>query len=136
MSVKETFWAGAQNVVGASMRVYRASPLYPRLGRTLGKMLGVVTRNAVKIVIREIDGATFELDLREVIDASLFYSGTFEVEAERTITAALKPGMTAVDIGANFGYHTFRMAKAVGNDGRVIAIEPTEWAFGKLQRNM
>ena len=136
MSLKEIVGIGARNVVGTSMRAYRASPLYPRLGRTLGKVLGIVTRNASKIVIRQIDGVTFELDLREVIDASLFYSGTFEAEAERTITAMLKPGMTAVDIGANFGYHTFRMARAVGSDGKVIAIEPTEWAFAKLQRNI
>jgi FkbM family methyltransferase len=44
--------------------------------------------------------------------------------------------MTAVDIGANFGYHTFRMARAVGSEGKVIAMEPTGWAFSKLQRNM
>src|ERR1700736_4066358 len=86
MSLKEIVGIGARNVVGTSMRAYRASPLYPRLGRTLGKVLGIVTRNASKIVIRQIDGVTFELDLREVIDASLFYSGTFEAEAERTIT--------------------------------------------------
>src|SRR5947208_1653793 len=33
MSLKEIAWTGAQSVVGASMRVYRASPLYPQLGR-------------------------------------------------------------------------------------------------------
>lgn len=102
----------------------------------LGKLLALVTRDAGKPVIREIDGVRFELDLREMIDASLFYSGTYEIEAERTITAALKPGMTAIDIGANIGYHTFRMARAVGKSGRVVAIEPTGWAFSKLQRNI
>jgi FkbM family methyltransferase len=136
MNLKTAISAGAQNAVGVSMRLYRASPLYPQLGPTLGKLLGAVTGNSAKTVIREIDGVSFELDLREMIDASLFYSGTFEVEAEKTITAALKPGMTAVDIGANFGYHTFRMARAVGSEGKVIAIEPTGWAFSKLQRNM
>jgi FkbM family methyltransferase len=136
MKLKQPIRVGARKTIGAAMRVYRASPLYPRCGRVLAKLLGIVTRNTSKTVIRQIDGVTFELDMREVIDASLFYSGTFEAEAEKTITAALRPGMTAVDIGANFGYHTFRMARAVGNDGKVIAIEPTGWAFGKLQRNI
>ena len=102
------------------MRLYRASPFYPKFGPMLGKLLGLVTRDAGKPVIREIDGVRFELDLREMIDASLFYSGTYEIEAERTITAVLKPGMTAIDIGANIGYHTFRIAKAVGESGRVF----------------
>jgi FkbM family methyltransferase len=136
MKLKDTLRAGARKIVGTAMRVYRASPLYPRCGHMLAKLLGIVTRSATKTVIRQIDGVTFELDMREIIDASLFYSGTFEAEAEKTITAALRPGMIALDIGANFGYHTFRMARAVGNDGKVIAIEPTGWAFGKLQRNI
>jgi FkbM family methyltransferase len=115
------------------MRLYRASPLYPRLGPTLGKLVGAVTGNSANTVIREIDGVSFELDLRE--NASLFIRALLR-SRQKTITAALKPGMTAVDIGANFGYHTFRMARAVGSEGKVIAIEPTGWAFSKLQRNM
>jgi FkbM family methyltransferase len=136
MNVSSAVSRRVETVIGASMRVYRASPLYPRLGRTLGKLLGLVTRTmGAKKIVKQIDGVWFELDLGEVIDASLFFSGTFEAHAERTITGALKPGMTAIDIGANFGYHTFRMAKAVGSEGKVIAIEPTDWAFDKLERN-
>jgi len=40
MNLKTAISAGAQNAVGVSMRLYRASPLYPRLGPTLGKLLG------------------------------------------------------------------------------------------------
>jgi len=136
MNLKLTVARSLQNAVGGSMRLYRASPFYPCLGRMLGRALGLITRYlGPKSVVKEIDGVKFDLDLREVIDASLFYSGEFEADAEKTITAVLKPGMTAVDIGANFGYHTFRMAKAVGSEGKVVAIEPTAWAFDKLQRN-
>ena len=136
MKLNQTVSNGAQYVIGASMRMYRASPFHPQLGRVLGKLLDTVMPRPSGVVVREIDGVRFELDLRELIDASLFYSGTFEIQAERTITGALKLGMNAVDIGANFGYHTFRMARAVGSTGKVIAIEPTAWAFDKLQRNL
>ncbi len=136
MSLKSSLLSVVQGGIGASMRLYRLSPLYPRLGRGLGKTLAVVTRFVgPKNVIKEIGGVKFDLDMSEVIDSSLFYSGTFEADSEKTIGAALKPGMTAVDIGANFGYHTFRMAKAVGSSGKVVAIEPTAWAYNKLQRN-
>ena len=86
--------------------------------------------------VKTIDGIVYELDLAEVIDSSLYYSGTFEQRAERIITGALRPGMTAIDIGANIGYHTFRMARAVAPTGRVLAIEPMSRAFAKLQRNL
>lgn len=36
----------------------------------------------------------------------------------------LKPGMVAIDVGANFGYYTCIFAEAVGATGRVIAFEP------------
>src|SRR3954451_17671750 len=132
MSVESIATAGLRSAIGALMRIYRASPFYPQYGPMLAKLLAAVMRDKATGIIREIDGVRFELDLREMIDASLFYSGTWEVEAERTITGALKPGMIAFDIGANIGHHTFRMAKA----GKVFAIEPTAVAFKKLQRNI
>jgi hypothetical protein len=126
-----TFLRGA---VGLAMRLYRESPFYPRLGRSLGRLLAMLPRSPDPVLV-EIDGVTFELDLREVIDSSLYYSGTFEAGAERVITSLLQPGMLAIDIGANIGYHTFRMAKAVGDTGCVWAIEPTAWGMRKLHRN-
>jgi FkbM family methyltransferase len=44
--------------------------------------------------------------------------------------------MTAIDVGANIGYHTLRMARSVGPDGRVIAIEPAPRAVARLRRNL
>jgi ubiquinone/menaquinone biosynthesis C-methylase UbiE len=34
---------------------------------------------------------------------------------------AIKPGMVVADVGAGSGYHTFRMARQVGEKGKVIA---------------
>ena len=36
----------------------------------------------------------------------------------------LKPGMTAIDIGANLGVYSLPMARLVGPEGRVFAYEP------------
>jgi FkbM family methyltransferase len=44
--------------------------------------------------------------------------------------------MTAIDVGANVGYHTLRMARQVGPGGQVIAIEPAPKAGARLRRNL
>jgi len=125
-----------RSVIGLSMRAYRASPFYPRLGKSLAKVLALTTRwRGNKPVVHTVNGITFELDLSEVIDASLYYSDTFEASAEQAIANCIKPGMTAIDVGANIGYHTFALAKLAGPAGRVLAIEPTARAFNRLKRN-
>jgi FkbM family methyltransferase len=118
------------------MRLYRRSPLYPGFGRTLAKLLAVTNRwRGRTTVVHDVGGVRFELDLNEVIDASLYYSGTFEAAAETVLAASVEPGMMAIDIGANVGYHTFTLAKLTGPAGRVLAIEPTTRAFTRLTRN-
>lgn len=42
----------------------------------------------------------------------------------RFVRRWLRPGMRAVDVGANYGLYTVALAKAVGRDGRVWAFEP------------
>lgn len=128
--------ANTKKLIGLMMSIYRNSPLHNAfVGDILAKVLALFTIFKKKQVTHEIDGVRFDLDLREVIDSSLYYSGTFEPKIESIIESALKPGMNVIDIGANIGYHTFRMAKLVQPNGRVLAVEPTSHAYTKLQRN-
>ena len=45
-------------------------------------------------------------------------------------------GGTVLDVGANIGFITVRAARAVGSQGRVIAIEPHPERFHYLERNI
>jgi FkbM family methyltransferase len=119
------------------MRIYRNSRFHSqKMGRFLAKLLSIyVGINKDKIKIKRINGILFRLDLRQVIDASLFFSNTYEESEEHLIDSIVTTGMYVIDIGANFGYHTFRMAKLVGPKGKVLAVEPTSWAFDKLMIN-
>ncbi|NVM04160.1 MAG: FkbM family methyltransferase [Candidatus Helarchaeota archaeon] len=89
-----------------------------------------------RIIIKKIDGINYELHLNQLIDSSIYYSGCFEIETTNAIKKILKPGMIALDIGANIGCHTLPMAKIVGSKGKVIAFEPMKWPFKKLKRNI
>lgn len=46
------------------------------------------------------------------------------------------PGMTVVDVGANYGYYTLLFADAVGPGGRVIAVEPVPDTAAALTENI
>ena len=48
----------------------------------------------------------------------------------------LRPGMQAVDVGANIGVYALAMARAVGRGGRVSAFEPTPESADALRRNL
>ncbi len=123
-------------MVGLLMRLYRASPLHPALGAALARLLGLVTALLPSPQVRVVGGIRWELDLSEVIDASLYFSGSFEPRAERVMARHLGPGFVAIDVGANVGYHALRMAAQVGPDGRVLAVEPALPAVARLRRNL
>lgn len=82
------------------------------------------------------DGIRWDLDLHEGIDFAIYLLGMFERSTVKTYEKLLSPGDTALDIGANIGAHTLPLARAVGAQGRVIAFEPTTYAYRKLVRNV
>ena len=61
-------------------------------------------------------------------------TGLLEGAERRLIVRAVKPGMVAVDVGANLGVHTLALARAVGPAGRVHALEPDPANFRLLAR--
>ena len=81
-------------------------------------------------------GVCWALDLREGIDFSIYLLGVFEPETVRCYRRLVKPNATVFDVGANIGAHTLHLAAAVGPGGKVVAFEPTAYAFGKLQTNV
>jgi FkbM family methyltransferase len=112
--------------------VYRATPFQPLREMYFNGFLRLVRHQRV---VRTVEGMTFELDLGEMIDACLFL-GQFERDIVALIERLTPPGGTVIDIGANVGAHTLRFAKHVGASGRVLAIEPTDYAYRKLVRNL
>jgi FkbM family methyltransferase len=72
-------------------------------------------------------GLRLHIDLRDNLQRTLFFTGTYEPGLLRLLQEELRAGDTVVDVGAHVGVHSLTMAKrlrALGG-GRVTAFEPT-----------
>ena len=110
--------------IAAARAIYHAI----HAGRTL---LG---RTDHEIVVR--DGVTYDLDLSQGIDFAIFLGNFYERQTKAALRNLVSPGTLVLDIGANIGAHTLHLAQLVGATGRVMAFEPTDFAFRKLSRNL
>jgi FkbM family methyltransferase len=86
------------------------------------------------IVVR--DGVTYDLDLSQGIDFAIFLGNIYEHQTKAALRKLVSPGSLVLDIGANIGAHTLHLAQLAGPSGRVMAFEPTDYAFRKLSRNL
>jgi FkbM family methyltransferase len=107
-----------------------AAALY-RIISAAHKLLG--KGDSVQVVRK---GLLWDLDLSEGIDLAIFLFGQFESGTAKVLERLVQPGSIVLDIGANVGAHTLPLARLVGPKGKVYAFEPTEYAFGKLKRNL
>jgi FkbM family methyltransferase len=80
-------------------------------------------------------GYDVRLDLGEAIQRWM-YLGAFEPKETAVVKGWLRPGMTFLDVGANFGYFTLLAASRVGRTGRVLAVEPSPLAGLRLTENV
>lgn len=62
--------------------------------------------------------------------------GFWEMWLTQFLAQKVKPGMTVVDVGANYGYYTLLMGDAVGETGHVIAVEPNPDAASLLDQSV
>lgn len=122
----------AEHLMRVAKFVYRRTPITAVRRFYYWSFAWLVRHRTVE---RSVDGAVLVLDLGETIDLSMFL-GEFEKDVQEAITHLCRPGMTVIDIGANIGANTMRLAKAVFPGGRVIAFEPTQYAFDRLSRNV
>ncbi len=75
-------------------------------------------------------------DADNYIEWCILSNGTYEDEISKLIKTSLKPGYIALDIGANIGLQSLRMAECVGINGKVYAFEPLQYLQEKFKANM
>lgn len=65
-----------------------------------------------------------------------FYLGLYEPHLARLIADVVRPGDVCIDVGAHKGYITLHLARAVGPNGRVLAIDADPRAADHLRCNL
>lgn len=81
------------------------------------------------------DGLRMRVNTYRLVEWDVFFLG-FEPEIRTLLRRSLRPGGTAIDVGANVGVHTVVMARTVGAGGRVIACEPSPAFHEELTANV
>lgn len=66
----------------------------------------------------------------------LFANEAYEPGTCHILRETLKPGMTAVDAGANIGFYTLMASRLVGPQGKVFSFEASPENFAVLQDNI
>jgi FkbM family methyltransferase len=81
-------------------------------------------------------GGVLQLRPRETLGFSTLIYGGFESAEISSAMALVRPGTSAFDVGANVGIYCVALGRAVGADGRVVAIEPDPTNMNRLQSNL
>jgi FkbM family methyltransferase len=81
-------------------------------------------------------GDVFETDLSSTLEWQLWAFGHYEPHFAELFALLVRPGDRCVDVGANVGVHTVRLARLAGRDGAVIAVEPEPGLVRRAQRNI
>lgn len=84
----------------------------------------------------ELGSLFFRCDLRDLIMREVCLTGRYEPQETTLLQQILRPGMTFVDVGANWGYFTLCAAHLVGRTGRVVSIEVDPRACRTLRANI
>jgi len=116
--------------LGMRLSLYRLGPITRLIRSTLTRAAPAGV-GPVTVAAGDLAGMTLWLDLQ--VDKDLWL-GTYEPEVSAAIRRFARPGAVAYDLGANVGYTTLLLARAVAPGGRVFAFEPLETNLERLRR--
>ncbi len=81
-------------------------------------------------------GCTIRARSADDIGRSIATQGVYDLPLTEALTRLCDPGETALDLGANIGYASLVLARAVGPQGRVICFEPNPALLPLLRSNV
>lgn len=118
--------------VSVKRALYRLGPLSRLIRRSLNRA-APTGLTEIEISAGALAGMKMRLDLQSEKD---YWLGTYEVELQSAIGELVQPGWTVYDVGANVGYISLMLARAVGETGRIFAFEALPANVERLRENL
>lgn len=78
----------------------------------------------------------FELGSNSNILRMVLLEGTYEKELLDVVSRSINPEKDVLDIGANVGLFSVLFSKSINSDRKVLSVEPSDAAYGRLKRNL
>jgi FkbM family methyltransferase len=91
-------------------------------------------RHRLKTLLRPLVGGRAYGMLHGAAKAWDIRTGRWSEPELDLVRRLVRPGETAIDVGANFGLWTYHLSRAVGPSGHVLAVEPVPFALASLRR--
>lgn len=112
--------------------IYRS----PTIARVIRNGLNIAAPEGkipTPVAAGNLKGMHLELDLQTEKD---YWLGTYEPVLQSAIHDLVRPGFIAYDVGANIGYISLMLARAVGETGKVFAFEALPENQIRLYKNI
>ncbi|MEO8149871.1 MAG: FkbM family methyltransferase [Bacteroidia bacterium] len=83
---------------------------------------------------KNINGITYDLYLSQWMEYALYFG--IAAEDKNALYQLVKPGMTIIDVGVNFGETLLNFSKFTGSNGQVYGFEPMPYIYQKCLHNI
>lgn len=95
-----------------------------------------VLRKPVSSIKVKRNDIYWDLNLSEVIDFMIYIFGGFDKKGGKSFGEKLKSNDIIIDVGANVGSFALVVSKYIEDDGRILALEPSAYAYDKFKNNL
>lgn len=125
-------WVAKWTPAPVKHALYKIQPVAVLIRRLLNRA-APTGLTAIEIAAGGLAGYKLLLELQSEKD---YWLGTYETDLQDAIADLARKGMIAYDIGANIGYISLLLARAVGKSGRVFSFEALPANLERLRMNI
>jgi FkbM family methyltransferase len=125
-------WSARVLPMGLKQAFYRVGPVAAIIRSVLNRA-APTGLNEITVAGGELAGERLYLDLQAEKD---YWLGTYEAELQAAVREWVQQGWVAYDVGANIGYVSIMLAKAVGPSGQVYAFEALPANLERLRTHL
>jgi len=118
-------------------RTFRRLPFADKIGRALyhAYLRARVTKYRDGF-FEDVYGLLYNFDPNSLLERQMAAAGYWEEDTRAIIDSEISPGDIVIEVGSNFGAHTLPISLKIGPQGRVYGIEPSDYGFDRLKRNI